>query len=135
MSHWDLKALLLRAAELASESRYMILAHDLRDAAASVGPGFVRAKECPDCGHMRCNEACNCNCDAAHAEAEAAAYRVTIDRLLADRKAAVAAEREACAKICDDMAALYKDPSSTAQGDYRAAAVVLADQIRARGDA
>ena len=39
------------------------------------GPGFVRAKECPDCGHTRCGEGCVCNCDAARAEYEAAALR------------------------------------------------------------
>lgn len=37
-----------------------------------VGPGFVRARECPDCGHTRCSEECVCNCDAARAEAQAA---------------------------------------------------------------
>ncbi len=34
------------------------------------GPGFVRATECPDCGHTKCGESCVCNCDAAHAEYE-----------------------------------------------------------------
>jgi hypothetical protein len=50
-----------------------------------VGPGFVRAKECPDCGHTRCGNAsridsadalsCACNCDAARAEEEADVLR------------------------------------------------------------
>lgn len=40
-----------------------------------VGPGFVRARECPDCGHTRCGEDCTCNCGAAHAEHEAAMLR------------------------------------------------------------
>jgi len=40
-----------------------------------VGPGFVRARECPDCGHTRCGEDCTCNCDAAHAEHEASVLR------------------------------------------------------------
>jgi hypothetical protein len=40
-----------------------------------VGPGFVRARECPDCGHTRCGDDCTCNCDAAHAEHEAATLR------------------------------------------------------------
>lgn len=35
------------------------------------GPGFVRARECPGCGHTRCGEGCTCNCDAARAEVEA----------------------------------------------------------------
>jgi hypothetical protein len=44
-----------------------------------VGPGFVRARECPDCGHTRCGDDCTCNCDAAHAEHEAAALRKRLD--------------------------------------------------------
>jgi hypothetical protein len=39
------------------------------------GPGFIRARECPDCGHTRCGEDCTCNCDAVHAEHEAAQLR------------------------------------------------------------
>lgn len=48
-----------------------------------VGPGFVRARECPDCGHTRCVEDCVCNCDAAHAEYEAAHLRAEVERLRA----------------------------------------------------
>lgn len=44
-----------------------------------VGPGFVRAKECPDCFHTRCGEDCACNCDAAHAEVEASWFRAALD--------------------------------------------------------
>jgi hypothetical protein len=40
-----------------------------------VGPGFVRARECPDCFHTHCGEDCICNCDAAHAEHEAAGLK------------------------------------------------------------
>lgn len=47
-----------------------------------VGTGFVRARECPNCGHTRCGEACVCNCDAAHAEYEAAHLRGVIDGLV-----------------------------------------------------
>lgn len=46
-----------------------------------VGPGFVRAKECPDCLHTKCGEDCNCNCDAARAEYEAAALRAEVEKL------------------------------------------------------
>jgi hypothetical protein len=46
-----------------------------------VGPGFVRAKECPDCGHTRCGESCVCNCDAARAEYDLAAAKAEIARL------------------------------------------------------
>jgi hypothetical protein len=46
-----------------------------------VGPGYVRARECPDCGHTRCGDGCTCNCDAAHAEHEAAALRQQLDCL------------------------------------------------------
>jgi hypothetical protein len=49
-----------------------------------VGPGFVRARECPDCGHTRCGERCVCNCDAAHAEHEAAVLRGQLDKALAE---------------------------------------------------
>jgi len=47
------------------------------------GPGFVRAKECPDCGHTRCGEDCVCNCDAARAEHVLAALLVTHQKLVA----------------------------------------------------
>lgn len=46
--------------------------------AFDVGPGFIRARECPDCFHTRCGESCVCNCDAAHAEYEAAALRMLL---------------------------------------------------------
>lgn len=38
------------------------------------------AKElsCPDCGHVRCPEACCCNCDAARAEDECARLHVVL---------------------------------------------------------
>lgn len=54
----------------------------MRQQARSIdaGPGFVRARECPDCGHTTCGESCVCNCDAAHAEVEAAALRVAAKR-------------------------------------------------------
>jgi hypothetical protein len=45
------------------------------------GPGFVRAKECPDCGHTKCGEDCNCNCDAAKAEHEVAELRVQLENM------------------------------------------------------
>lgn len=39
----------------------------------------MSAKEpCPDCGHVRCPEACVCNCDAARAEEECA--RLCVER-------------------------------------------------------
>ena len=44
-----------------------------------VGPGFVRARECPDCGHTKCGESCVCNCDAAHAEYAAAMLLSALD--------------------------------------------------------
>lgn len=44
-----------------------------------IGTGFVRARECPDCGHTRCGEDCVCNCDAAHAEFEAAHLRGVVE--------------------------------------------------------
>lgn len=47
-----------------------------------VGRGFVRARECPDCGHTRCGEDCVCNCDAAHAEHEAARLRHDLEFVL-----------------------------------------------------
>lgn len=53
--------------------------------ALDIGPGFVRLKECPECGHARCGNdskidgahalACVCNCDAARAEEECDALR------------------------------------------------------------
>jgi hypothetical protein len=49
-----------------------------------VGPGFVRARECPDCAHTRCGEGCVCNCAAAHAEHEAAVLRVQLEKALAE---------------------------------------------------
>lgn len=52
--------------------------------AYDVGPGFVRAKECPDCLHTKCGEGCTCNCDAARTEDEAA-------QLLEQRNALLAA--------------------------------------------
>lgn len=58
-----------------------------------VGPGFVRAKECPDCGHTKCGEDCVCNCDAARAEHEAAALRAELARVRAETW------REACLHI------------------------------------
>lgn len=58
-----------------------------------VGPGFVRARECPDCGHTRCGEECVCNCDAAHAEHEAAVLRQRIADLERELQA-VRAERD-----------------------------------------
>lgn len=45
------------------------------------GPGFVRAVECPDCGHTKCGESCVCNCDAARAEDECGRLRVEVERL------------------------------------------------------
>jgi hypothetical protein len=45
-----------------------------------VGPGFLRAKECPDCFHTNCDEDCGCNCDAARAEDEAGRLRVLVER-------------------------------------------------------
>ena len=45
------------------------------------GPGFFRAKECPDCGHTRCGEDCVCNCDAARAEYDAAQKDAVIKAL------------------------------------------------------
>lgn len=64
-----------------------------------VGPGFVRAKECPDCSHTRCGEDCNCDCDAAHAEHEVAVLRELLDeaaRLIRQNIAVqVSAHREA----------------------------------------
>lgn len=44
------------------------------------GPGFVRAKECPDCNHTRCSEDCVCNCDAARAEVEADHWRMRAEK-------------------------------------------------------
>lgn len=38
----------------------------------------MRTRECPDCGHVQCDEGCVCNCDAAHAEHEAAILRVML---------------------------------------------------------
>lgn len=58
-----------------------------------VGPGFVRAKECPDCFHTKCGEDCVCNCDAAHAETEAAWFRGALDGARA-QLAAVAKDRD-----------------------------------------
>lgn len=46
-----------------------------------VGPGYVRARECPDCLHTRCGEGCNCNCDAARAEHELAWCRGRLEEL------------------------------------------------------
>jgi hypothetical protein len=45
------------------------------------GPGFVRAKTCPGCGHTHCGESCTCNCDAEHAEHEAAIHKERIAAL------------------------------------------------------
>lgn len=45
-----------------------------------IGPGFARARECPDCGHSRCGEDCVCDCDAAHAEHEAAQLHAQLQR-------------------------------------------------------
>lgn len=58
------------------------------------GPGFVRAKECPNCGHTRCGEGCVCNCDAAHAEHEGAYLRAELERLGAQPPQAVPADVE-----------------------------------------
>ena len=44
---------------------------------------------------------------------------------------AIKAEREACAKVCDDINAKYKWPQDTAE---RVASQWCADTIRARGD-
>lgn len=46
-----------------------------------VGPGFVRAKECPDCFHTRCGDDCVCNCDAARAEYEAAFHLASLEQV------------------------------------------------------
>lgn len=46
-----------------------------------IGVGFVRARECPGCGHTRCGESCTCNCDAEWAEHEAATLRTQLWRL------------------------------------------------------
>lgn len=51
------------------------------------GRGFVRAKECPDCGHTRCGEDCVCNCDAARAEHELAQLRAEVMALKQERDA------------------------------------------------
>lgn len=45
---------------------------------------------------------------------------------------AQAAEREACAKVCDDISAKYKWPDDTAE---KVASQWCADRIRARGQA
>ena len=49
----------------------------------------LRARECPDCAHVRCDEDCVCNCDAAHAEHEAAQLRAELE---AEREAKEKAE-------------------------------------------
>lgn len=81
-----------------------------------VGPGFVRAKECPDCFHTRCGEDCVCNCDAARAEDEAAALRGENERL---RKALVwyADPNVWRVPMRAEMANADDEPASDAQAD------------------
>lgn len=57
-----------------------------------IGPGFARAKECPDCNHTRCSDDCVCNCDAARAEHEASTLREQL-----------AAEREKVRTLTEDV--------------------------------
>ena len=63
-------------------------------------------------------------CDVHTAELEAFA------KLVAD--VATAKEREACAKVCDDINAVYNKPEDAAE---RVASQRCAERIRARGEA
>jgi hypothetical protein len=54
-----------------------------------------------------------------------------IERLKLEAEAAVLAEREACAQVCDDINAKYKWPDDVAE---RVASQWCADAIRARGE-
>lgn len=88
------------------------------------GPGFVRARECPDCGHTRCGEDCTCNCDAARAECEAAALRQraeALERQWHDAEAALAleADERRCAEV-----------ELAAERDLKLAAYAKLDQAR-----
>ena len=54
-----------------------------------------------------------------------------LKQAIAETEDAVAAEREACAKVCDDINAKYKWPDDVAE---RVASQWCADAIRARGE-
>lgn len=54
------------------------------------------------------------------------------DDILAFAELIVSAEREACARVCDDIHAKYKWPQDTAE---KVASQWCADAIRARGQA
>jgi hypothetical protein len=56
----------------------------MRETIYEIGPGFVRALECPDCGHTRCGEDCVCNCDAARAEHKIGQLRGLAETALRD---------------------------------------------------
>lgn len=76
-----------------------------------VGPGFVRARECPDCGHTKCSEDCVCNCDAAHAEHEAAARKAREEKL---EKALEAATADNAALM--EIVRRFRNPPLRAEG-------------------
>lgn len=88
-----------------------------KERSIDVGAGFVRARECPDCGHTRCGEDCNCNCDAARAEHEAAALRAEVERL----RAAATQDRN---KIADS-----RDEARAQLATLRAAAQAVVDDF------
>ena len=78
---------------------------------------------------MSCKPLTRKEWQASLAEMWEAAVESTYKDLIAE---AVAAEREACAQVCDDINAKYEWPDDVAE---RVASQWCADSIRARGQA
>jgi hypothetical protein len=86
--------------------------------------------------HMTQNEIIEmlrASCDKDRVDPEQNGFWVIVtDELVAFAKLVAQHEREACAKVCDDINAKYKWPDDVAE---RVASQWCADSIRARGQA
>ena len=66
-------------------------------------------------------------------DVQVGAYDETIDAITAAIDAAVAEEREACAKVAEDFVQVVGDSTTQRQHWYKIAAKRVASKIRARG--